>query len=285
MENQKSNFEVKKRESISERQEIIAPSNFVSVFHETREELLSAIDRDGLRGDIEVKNISEAEAMKRRNKIVDDFRPEELKAEGVSRNNIYAYPFLEYGHGLMGADERFIKRDEEALRSVFEDALGDSSIHSKKFLEYWRKLGVHTTEEYMRKMTDPEYLKLRYPGEVIEMKVDPQKCYVGDLEYITRIFDDMNRGWSESEATRHQAGEYWKNLIILGDFLKWYRKPEWAKDGNSIKDAEEYKDNEPFETDGFYPIKGTPDNFPWRIYRPEILIPEDVSQDHIRLVK
>lgn len=278
MENQELHFEAKKRESISERQEIIAPQNFVSVFHETREEFLPAIDRDGLKGNIEVKNISEAEAMARKNAIIDNFRPEELKTKGISRNNIYAYPFLEHGHGLIGADQRFVKRDERSLRDQFESF----QTYSSDFL---RKLGVSTPDEYVRKMTNSDYLKSQYPGEIIEMRVDPQKCYVGDLEYITRIMDDMYRGRSESEATQGQAEEYWKNLVTLEDFLKWYRKPEWAEDGDSIKDADEYKDGEPLGTSEFYPIKGVPDNFPWRIHQPEILIPEDISQDHIRLVK
>lgn len=284
MENQEPHFEARKRESILDRQKIIAPQNFVSVFHETKEEFLSAIDRDGLKKNIEIQNIGKAKAMIRRNKIVDDFKPEELKVRGISRNNIYAYPFLEYGHGLIGADQRFVKRDERILRNTFENALENGSAYSK-FLEYWEKLGVNTTDEYIRKMTDPEYLKLQYPGEVIEMKVDPQKCYVGNLEYITRIMDDIHRGRSEGEATQRQAEEYWKNLITLEDFLRWYRKPEWAEDGNSIKDADEYKDGEPLGTSEFYPIKGAPDNFPWIIHQPEILIPEDISQDHIRLVK
>lgn len=278
MENQEPHFETRKQESILERREIIAPQNFVSVFHETREEFLSAIDQDGLRGNIEVKNIGDAATMARRNKIIDDFRPEELKARGISRNNIYAYPFLEYGHGLIGADQRFIKRDERSLRDQFESF----QTYSPEFL---KKLGVSSPDEFIRKMTDPEYLKSQYPGEVIEMKVDPQKCYVGDLEYITRIMDDMHRDRSESEATQRQAEEYWGNLITLEDFLRWYRKPEWAEDGNSIKDAEEYKGGEPLGTSEFCPIKGAPDNFPWRIYQPEILIPENISQDHIRLVK
>ena len=96
--------------------------------------------------------------------------------------------------------------------------------------------------------------------------------------------DDMNRGWSESNATQIQAEEYWGNLITLEDFLRWYRKPEWAEDGNSIKDAEEYKRGEPLGTSEFYLIKGAPDNFPWRIHQPEILIPENIPQEYIRLM-
>lgn len=278
MENQEPHFETKKPESILERQEIIAPPNFVSVFHETKQEFLPAIDKTGLITNIETKNIGEAEAMARRNAIIDNFRSEELKVKGISRNNIYGYPFLEYGHGLIGADQRFIKRDERFLRDEFE-------TRQKYSPDFLHKLGANTLDEYVRKMTDPEYLKSQYPGEVIELKVDPQKCYVGDLEYITRIMDDMHRGRTENDAVQQQAEEYWKNLITLEDFLKWYKKPEWAEDGNSIKDTDDYKDGEPLGASEFYPIKGAPDNFPWRIHQPEILIPENIPQDHMKLVK
>lgn len=115
MENQERHFEIKKEESILERREIVAPQNFVSVFHETKEEFLPAIDKDGLKRNIEFSNIGEAEAVARRNAIIDNFRTEELRAKGISRSSIYAYPFLEYGHGLLGADQRFIKRDERSL--------------------------------------------------------------------------------------------------------------------------------------------------------------------------
>lgn len=278
MENQKPHFETRKQESIVDRQEIIAPPNFVSVFHETREEFLPAIDRDGLKGNAEVRNIGGAGAVARGNAVIDGSRPEELRLRGVSRGNIYAYPFLEHGHGLVGADQRFIKRDEQSLRVQFED----SQKYSPDFL---KKLGVSTSEEFIRKMTDPEYLKSQYPGEVVEIKVDPQKCYVGDLEYITRILEDMHRGRSESEAAQQQAEEYWKNVITLEDFLRWYRKPEWAEDGNSIKDADQYRDGEPLWTGEFYPIKGAPENSPRLIHQPEILIPEDIPQGHIKLVR
>lgn len=278
-----TSFETKKEENICERQKIEAPSGFVSVFHETKEAFLAAINKEGLKGNSDAKNIGESKEMARRNEIIDEFRPEELRAKGISRNNIYAYPFLEHGHGLLGADQRFIKQDEAWLRTSFEDALEQRAWYAG-FLEYWRQKGVNTADEYVRKMIDPEYLKSQYPGEIVEFKVDPQKCYVGDLEYITRIMDDMRRGFAEDEAAQQQAMEYWNNLITLDDFLKWYRKPEWTEDGNDIKDIDEYRDGEPLETSAFYPIKGTPNDFPQLIHQPEILIPEDIPQRHIKLV-
>ena len=280
MKNQELYYKIEARESISERQEIKAPANYVSVFHETKEEFLPQIDQEGLKVNSAVKNIGDAETVMRRNKIFDDFRPDELKTKGISRTNIYAYPFLEYGSGLMGADSRYIKRDEQDLRNEFY--FWQEHKHENHFLE---KLGVSTPDEYIKKVTSPEYLKAKYPGEVIEIKVDPQKCYVGDLEYFTLIMDYVRGGAIEKEATQLLAQKYWNNLITLENFLKWYRKPEFAEDGNTIKDAEQYKDGEPFTDSYFFPIKGTPDNFPYIIRQPEILIPEDIPQNHIKLVK
>ncbi|MFH1142087.1 MAG: hypothetical protein ABIH67_01370 [Candidatus Uhrbacteria bacterium] len=284
MDSGRSSVELERQASILERQEIIAPANFVSVFHETKAQFLPAIDQGGLKVDSEVKNIGEAKAMARRNALIDQAMPEKLRTKGLSRNNIYAYPFLEHGHGLLGADQRFVKRDPDDMRRIFEDALEKKEFFGS-FLEYCRGIGVNTADEYVKTMTDPEYLKAQYPGEVVEMKVDPEKTYVGDLEYITRVMDDMNRGWSESEAIQQQAKKYWEQLITLEDFLKWYKKPEWAEDGDSIKDGDDYKDGEPWSNAGFYLIKDAPDNLPSMIHQPEILIPENIPQDHIKLVK
>ena len=46
-----------------------------------------------------------------------------------------------------------------------------------------------------------------------------------------------------------------------------------------------YRGGEPLDDNGFYSLKGAPDNFPWRILQPEILIPENIPQNHIKIVK
>lgn len=273
-----AHFEGQKRESILERREIIAPPNFASVFHETKSEFLPAIDKEGLRADIETKNIGSAKEMAKRNALIDQFCPENLKEKGVSRSNIYAYPFLERGNGFFGAAERFKERKEERLRAEFED-------YQKYSPQSLRKMEVNTAEEYAKKMTNPEYLRAKYPGEVIELKVAPQKCYVGDLENITRIMDLTRHGWPEDEAVEWQAKIYWRDLMTLEEFIKWYKEAQWAEDGDSIRDADQFRDGEPLGAYDFYPIKGAPKNFPWRIIQPEILIPENIPQDHIRIIK
>lgn len=271
------NFEYKKKVSLLERQEIIASPNFVSVFHETKTELLPSIDQDGLKVSTETKNIGEHGTIQRRNTLINALRPEKLKVKGVSRNNIFAYPFLEHGHGLLGADQRFIKRDEYNLRNTFQ--------HYQKYSpDFLKKLGTATAEEYIRKMTDPEYLKSEYPGEVIEMKVDPEQCYVGDLHYITLIMEDM-QWFTEQKAIERNGKKYWDNLVTLKDFLAWYKKPEYAENGNDIQNPEQFKDGDDVNTMMYCLLKDAPDILPKEIKDPEILIPQDIPQNHIKLIK
>lgn len=222
-----------KRQSILERQEIEAPAGFVSVFHETTEERLPQVDANGLKVESEA-NIG-GDAMSKRNALIDQFRPQQIVDKGISRKNIFAYPFLEYGNGLLGADQRFVKKD----RRTFEFEFSNAQKYSPEHLE---KLGVSTLDEYIAKVTNPDYLKAQHPGEVLELKVDPKICYVGDMEYITRIWDDMNRGWKEKDAAERQAEYYWKGIVSLEDFLKWYKMTEWAENGNDVKDAQMFKD-------------------------------------------
>ena len=270
-------FEKQLQESIITRDKIEAPPDFVSVFHETKSKLLPTIDQSGLKIGAEAQGIGRHAEMKERNRLIDQHRPENLKKLGISRNNIYAYPFLEHGHGLFGADRRFVKKHDREIEHEF-------LAFSKGAPYILKEMGVKTLAEYKAKVNDPNYRKKEYPGEVLEMKVDPQNCYVGDLEEITRIEDLIRRDWTREEATKNQAHYYWQKIVSLIDFLKWYKKPEWAEDGNNIKDAESFKE-EIYSTSDFHLLKGAPDNLPETIYLPEILIPENIPQKHIKLVR
>jgi hypothetical protein len=180
---------------------------------------------------------------------------------------------------LSGASERFIPRNREVLKKEFDDPFQDA------LRQYWKEKGVTTGEEYANRMSDAKYLEAQYPGEVLECKVNPEECLVGDMEYVNRVADDVRRGWTQKEAVQFQSKEYWKHLITLEDFLKWYKKPEWAEDGNTIVNADGYRDGEPFSTLEYYPIKGAPEDLPESIHVPEVLIPHSVPPQYIRVVK
>jgi hypothetical protein len=206
---------------------------------------------------------------------MDQDRPDHLVALGVSRSaNTYAYPFLSEGHGLYGADQRFIGRAEATLNNEF-------ATLKKYGAETLMTMGVTTADEYARKMQDPAYLKEVHPGEVLELKVDPTRCFVGNLTDVTNLFTNINR-WGFEPG---DAKSYWDSLITLEDFLKFYKKAEWAEDNNSVKSPEQFRDGDQASPGEYCPIAGAPDDYPWSIMQPEILIPDDVPQEHIRVVQ
>lgn len=73
------------RTSLFDRQEILAPTGFVSVYHTTPGENLASVELVGLQPSF---------AQKRRvNDFIDKLRPAGVKALGVSRDSVYAEPF------------------------------------------------------------------------------------------------------------------------------------------------------------------------------------------------
>lgn len=190
--------------SIRNRKEVIAPTHFVSVYHELRDiTALDAIDREGLQ-------VSPSDlhgyGMARRNALIDFHRTEALRAKGARRKSVYACPSIKNGSGFS------------------------------------------TLEELQ--------------GRTLEMKVDPRTCFVGDMEQVSRIqdritFDNM----SEEAAVERYAPWYWKGMITLEDFLKWYDEGE----------------------QGFSKKPAAPKELP-TFELPEILIPYNIPQEHIKLV-
>jgi hypothetical protein len=118
----------------------------------------------------------------------------------------------------------------------------------------------------------------------LELKVDPQKCFVGEMGKIASISSLTLAGKiSEERATEIIAEEYWNELITLEDFLRWYRKPEVGTDG-FVKDEDQYRGGEASAI-GFCVLEHAPKQLPWSFNFPEILIPGDIQQEYIKLVK
>lgn len=120
---------------------------------------------------------------------------------------------------------------------------------------------------------------------VLEMKIDPQNAYVGDMYLIQEL--QFTIGFFPSKEwpnkIREEAATYWGNMITLEDFKKYYRRPEYTKEGR-IQDAEDYRDYTPPNANAFYVLKGAPEHFTDKIRVPEILIPDTIPEDHMRLV-
>jgi len=145
-----------KKLNIYRRREIKAPSNYVSIFHETTSEYLPLIDKEGLIAKNR-EGIGSAEVVRRINKKIDNFRPNYLRELGISRaDNIYAYPYLEYGNGFGRAARRFEKIDKDVLIDRF-------NLFKEYNPQYLNKLGVNTLDDFLNKMNSKEYLRSEYP--------------------------------------------------------------------------------------------------------------------------
>ena len=272
-------LEKMRTESISTRKKIEAPPHFVSVFHETKSDFISGIDKDGLIANPEERNMSVGR-MEVGNAMFNECIPDVFKFD-ITRNVIFAYPFLEHGHDQKGADKIFTKKKKSTLKGNY--ATIKKYSNKDNFLE--KELGVASEEEYIAKMTDPVFLRSQHAGEVLEVKVNPEKCYVGDVQYINKIVQ-IGAQFSDADKKHVQeyAEAYWKNMITLKEFLEWYKKPEWDESVNDIKDCEQYRDEWVDTSNEYSVLKGAPEHFPDHIEVPEILIPTSIPQAHIRVL-
>src|SRR5437016_5008399 len=98
-------------ESIFNRREVFAPSAYVSVYHQLRElKSLLAINKEGLKVGVRDQD-EDFVHMKRRNALIDAYRPASLLAEGVTRRSIYAIPSLQDRSSMYGSKILELKID------------------------------------------------------------------------------------------------------------------------------------------------------------------------------
>ncbi|HBU28040.1 TPA: hypothetical protein DEB00_02910 [Candidatus Uhrbacteria bacterium] len=253
--------------SIFTRQEIIAPKDFVSVFHETSPQRLQDIDAYGLHFDVEVRNFSNPTLISAFNDILNKARPEWAKQAKLDRGQVlFAYPNLELGHGMGGlADERFNDKKHIATFETIQ----------KYNPEDLQKHGITTWEEYRDYVISEIQQSKKTQGALLELKVDPTTSFVGDLKLIedARFFADR--------TLREQAlTNYWLSVIAFTDFQKWYKIPTENEQGID----EELRDPSGWGGRGYMAIKGAPAHLPDAIVTAEIMIPQDIPQEHIRVV-
>ena len=167
-------------ESIS-RHEIGAPAGYVSVYHETTADRLPSIERIGIRSGFKERNIGSFGTTDTVNQLFDQDRPERLATLGVSRRtNTFAYYSLAFGFSLGSAAQRYVRYSKNELHQQY-------AVMKENDPEVLAALGVKTSKEYECKVQDPGYLRERYPGEVLELTVDPVRSYVGDLAHLPRL--------------------------------------------------------------------------------------------------
>lgn len=252
-------FDPGKNLAIADRRKIDAPAGYVSVYHETVTTALPQIDSQGLVPGSGARQLGGDPEVLRLNELFDQDCPSRLSGQGVRRvSNIFAYNSLEKGFSLGLAAQRYV-RDSEAFVRQRYDAL---ARHEPETLA---AMQVKNLEEYQRKIQNPEYLRHVYPGEVLELKVDPSQVFVGDLGLYTGIVLELRSG-----VRQYRPGDavpYWKAMISLSDFREWYVQQE-TDDGRGP----------------YLKRPGAPAGLPGQIASPEILIPQAVPSNHIRVL-
>jgi hypothetical protein len=138
-------------------------------------------------------------------------------------------------------------------------------------------------------------------GNTLEVLVDPNKCYVLEMDKYGRAWDDLNQ--ELSKITRQVAATYNNDLdLIEKNSLEFKRKIAEAKaavnqteifkqacidngywnSAVTLADFNKYYKKSNF---GFEKYATAPDYLPPKFSEPEVLIPEDVPPGRIRVVE
>jgi len=103
---------------------------------------------------------------------------------------------------------------------------------------------------------------------VLEMKVDPSECFVGDIDYIAGIAPFVDARRRRLEKFSGAFRKYWESMIPLRDFCRYYRKIDTADGTHWILSPR------------------APRGLPESIFLPEVLIMNQrISPRHVRVVK
>ncbi len=132
--------------------------------------------------------------------------------------------------------------------------------------DHIKKLGIDRMQSSYAypNMRKKSYFGSREGNQILELRVDPETSYVGDMDEFGSA-----QAISYDEKLGHSfISRYWAGIITLKDFNQWY---EEVDDG----DDRAY----------FRKKKGAPEEFPSSYSMPEVLITKDIPQEHIKLVK
>lgn len=101
---------------------------------------------------------------------------------------------------------------------------------------------------------------------LLEMKVDPRECFVGDMDYLNYAVPFGGGGRRADGRYRSAFRRYWDSLITLSDFLKHYTKVSMPEGDHWLK------------------VDRAPLRLPDAFFSPEVLIMSpNVSAQHIRI--
>ena len=257
------------------RPEIEAPPHYVSVFHGTSEEALDGIKQAGLVAHHPEKAYKEVEAI---NAVIDRDRPEKFVQLGLSRQySIYAYPDLDIGFKLPDpAFDRLKQHDTSELRDMY-------AVYGATILA---AAGITSFEDYQRRAHEIILpgSEEKDGGHVLELKVDPATCFVGNIEWFSSLSDRIQGNYGYT-FDRGDAAWYWDALITLEEFQAYYKCAESHENGESVVAPEMYEEPADYLYPGnYYKLAGAPDYLVDDFQYPEVLIPTNIPPEHMRLV-
>jgi hypothetical protein len=122
---------------------------------------------------------------------------------------------------------------------------------------------------YATPTTETPKLPFRKEHIVLEMKVDPSECVVGDMDFVTCLIPFIGvRGRGSLEKYRGAFKKYWESVIPLKEFRRSYRLMETADGDHWIRKP------------------GASKKLPGTYFDPEVLIMTPrISQRVIRIVQ
>jgi hypothetical protein len=199
-------------------------------------------------------------------------------------------PAIEEGGLRSGVVSKYMGKDQAVKYNKVNDILDEARP------QYLRSLGISRRNLYalvglkngewvsrsIKRFTEGIADQTADHREVLELKIDPEKCWVVDAEDYEYLCDRL----TSPEIVKKFPSQYWEGAMLLKDFLKYYAVADFDKTGQQITDSDDFAEPEMISrySGHYYKRKGAPAGLPDFYAKPEILIPEDVPQEHIRVM-
>lgn len=115
---------------------------------------------------------------------------------------------------------------------------------------------------------DTPKLPHRHEHIVIEVRVNPEECVVGDMDFITAIIPFIGAQRFGMDKYQGAFRKYWESVIPFADFLRHYRRTET------------------FAGSQWFAKRSAPPRLPKMFFAPEIMVmTPTISREHIRIVR
>jgi hypothetical protein len=203
------------------RTKVVAPKHLTPVFHETNKNFLRDISVEGLVPGHKNVHLGAGAWLSELNFQLDQLRPPEVIQIGVGRKSLYAYPFLDHGHGFGGVDAIYRTLDSAFLRQEYEE------IKISK-PEWLIRDNIQSFDEYVLcEVNRIRKEKLVSTGLVLEVWVDPENAWVFDSSIIEKLMQAGLEFANENSGSKQELEDlvtrlglkFWENRLTLKQFL------------------------------------------------------------------